>query len=124
MKFAMSRHHVVTGLGHAVEFFPGKATHVPRELHRMVVAAGAQPVDGDEVEFETKTTEVHVPTDPAERNEMLKMALADMRLSEDREIFTANGVPKVKAVATMLGYEVTAAEVGAAWSEMNQNEGK
>lgn len=121
MKFLMNRNHTVTStMGHSIAFKKGVATHVPREMEREVLAAGAYTAEGEgEVDMDdTKKGPVALEGD--ERIEMLKMILADMKVRNDREDFTATGTPKVKAVAEAAGFDVTAPEIGALWTEMNQ----
>ena len=125
MKFVMTRDHTVASTaGYAIEFKAGVPAHVPRAMHREVVAAGAVATDGDEVEFETKPKAAGSPDDAIERAEMIKMALADILERNVREEFTATGVPKIKGVEKMVGFEVSSREVGELWTEMNQAKGE
>lgn len=125
MKFTSHRDHVVTSTsGHAVAFKKGVPTHVPKAMHHEVLAAGAVPANVDEVEFEDgpKGNEVVVPTDPAERNELIRMTLANIKTGDARDDFTANGVPKMKVVTTALGFEVSAREIADQWQALLQAE--
>lgn len=120
MKFTLSRNLTVASVsGHAVEFKKGVATYVPKSMHHEVLALGATPADAsvDDVEFDdqAKGPETTVPHDPAERSEMIKMALADIKTRNVRDEFTATGKPKAKFVTTALGFEVSAREIEEQW---------
>lgn len=120
MNFIMNRNHVVTSvLGHSVSFVKGKPTHVPKEMHKEALAAGAFPEGDGEVDMGDKQPEAPEMSGE-ERIEMLKMILADMKSRNEREDFTATGTPKVKVVTALAGFEVTGAEIGELWTEMNQ----
>jgi hypothetical protein len=118
MKFISNRSFVLASvLGHSIAFEKGVPTHVPKECHREAIGAGCVASDG-EVEMETKKPETVLNED--ERNEMLRMVLADMKTRNDREEFTATGAPKVKAVEKLAGFDVTSAEVAELWAGLNQ----
>lgn len=120
MKFTLSRNLTVASVsGHAVEFKKGVATHVPKSMHHEVLALGATPAGDasiEDVQFDDqKGPETIAPHDPAERSEMIKMALADIKTRNVRDEFTATGKPKAKFVTTALGFEVSAREIEEQW---------
>ena len=120
MKFSMNRNITLASVsGHSVEFKKGVPTYVPKSMHHEVLAQGGQPVDAtvDEVEFDdqSKGPDTTAPHDPAERGEMLKMTLADIKATNNRDDFTATGKPKAKVVSTALGFEVSAREIEEQW---------
>ncbi len=122
MKFVMNRDFtLVTTKGHTIAFAKGAPTLVPQALHRDAIAAGATPADeGEEVDFVEVPPDLKAPDDDETRAEMLKMALDELRRKDDSADFTAVGTPKAKAVEKILGYPVTAADIGVAWTEMKQ----
>lgn len=120
MKFTLSRNLTVASVsGHSVAFKKGEPTFVPKSMHHEVLALGAQPADAtvDDIQFDDqpKGPETIVPADPAERAELIKMTLADIKTRNVREEFTATGKPKAKVVATALGFEVAAREIDELW---------
>ncbi len=123
MKFIMNRNVTIAStLGHSIAFEKNVPTFVPPAMHQEVVGKGAVPVDG-EVQFDDMKSEVNnAPADGAERAEMIKMVLADMKERNVNEEFTAGGSPKVKVVSTQAGFEVTAAEVADLWNAMKAGE--
>lgn len=125
MKFTLNRDHTVSSVsGHTVRFDAHKPTFVPKSMHHEVLAIGAVAADLDAVEFDDqqKGAEVISPADPAERAELIRMMLADIQGRDNRDEFTANGVPKMKAVVTALGFEVTASEIGEQWKVLLQEQ--
>ena len=122
MKFVMQRNHTVTAAGHAVKFTAGKAVHVPPELHRTVIGEGAvvSEEEDEAVDFSDAPAAQGAPENAAERAELIRMALGDIRSADMRENFTANGSPKVKAVGKIVGFDVSAHEINDLWSEMIQ----
>lgn len=120
MKFTLNRDLTVCSVsGHAVAFKKGVATFVPKSMHHEVLAIGAVAADPDEVEFDDQVKPTkEAPADPAERAEMIRMALADIKARNAREEFTATGVPKAKTVVTILGFEVSAREIGDEWQAL------
>lgn len=128
MKFTLSRNLTVASVsGHAVAFKKGEPTFVPKSMHHEVLAIGAQPagessVDDIKFDDQSKGPESTAPHDPAERAELIKMTLADIKTRNVREEFTATGKPKAKVVATALGFEVAAREIDEQWSALLADE--
>lgn len=120
MKFVSQRKFdLVSTLGHVIGFEKGVPINVPPALHKDAIAAGCVAVDG-EVEFDVAKKADPSPADPAERAEMISMALVDMKERNVSSEFNANGTPKVKIVAGITGFDVTAAEVAELWDTLNQ----
>ncbi len=123
MNFTLNRNHTVASVtGHSIKFVKDVPTYVPRQMHREVKAIGAVECDGDEVDFSAPEKPA-APVDQIERDELIKMALAEIREKNDRDDFTATGTPKVKTVTEMVGFDVQAKEVAALWSEQTQAAG-
>jgi len=58
-----------------------------------------------------------VPTDPAERATAIKDAIAKLDKA-DAALWTNTGMPKVPAIASVTGWEVTQKERDAVWTEI------
>lgn len=121
MKFTLNRNFTVSSVsGHSIAFKKGEPTYVPKAMHHEVLALGAVPAGEasvDDIKFDDQDTgpEAIAPHDPAERNEVIKMALADIKTKNSRDDFTATGKPKAKVVTTALGFEVSAREIEEQW---------
>jgi len=129
MKFTLPRNLTVSSVsGHSIAFKKNEPTYVPKSMHHEVLAIGAQPADAkvEDIEFDdqAKGPEKVAPVDPAERNELIKMALADIKTRNVRDEFTATGKPKAKVVATALGFEVAAREIDELWLALLGDEAK
>lgn len=110
MKFTMNRARTVTSrMGHSIHFEKGVATHVPPVLYEEVLAAGG--VADEELPEPEETPE---PT-ADEREKLLMAALEDIATKNNRDDFSAVGAPHTKALATRLGFAISAAERDAAW---------
>jgi hypothetical protein len=119
MKYTMNRNVTVSSrFGHAIAFVKGEAAHVPPEMAHEVLAAGGVPEDIEKVAFADQSADKSgvSPTDPKERSGMIAMALLDIEKAAHRDDFSATGVPKVKPVEKLLGFEVSAKEIAELWS--------
>ena len=117
MKFVLNRNKTITSiLGHAIEFKKGEPTHVPKEMWNDVIAQGAVPEE--EIE-EAVEKQAPVLTGP-ERKEMIFAAFTVLVEKNEREAFTGNGSPHIRAVADITGFAVDAKERDAMWTEFRQ----
>lgn len=117
MKFMLNRDRTLASVtGRTIEFKKGELTHVPPAMHAEAIAIGAIPEH--ELEDDEKP-KVKAP-EGEERAGLLKMALEDMVAMNNREDFTAAGLPNVKVVMAKTGFEVTKKEVEAAWNALKQ----
>ena len=118
MKFTLNRDKVVASeKGHAVSFAKGEPTHVPPEMYDEVMAVGAVPED--ELAEPVKTGK-EVPTDEREREEVIMPVLASILLRNDRDDFTASGVPKVEVISAGAGFRVSDRERSALWEKLKK----
>jgi len=117
MKFVLNRNKVVTStLGHAIEFKKGEPTHVPKEMWNDVIAVGAVPEDEIEEVIEKKAPVLT----GEERKEMIFAAFTVLVEKNEREAFTGNGSPHIRAVADVTGFPVDAKERDTLWTEFRQ----
>lgn len=117
MKFVMHRNHVVASLsGHVIRFTKGEPTHVPSEAHKEVIAAGGVP------EGEIEYDEGKKPDAPEgkEREDLIRMAMEDMVVSNVREEFTAGGFPHTKKLSEKVGFTVNNKERDSIWNALKQ----
>lgn len=126
MQFIMRRDRtVVSALGHAIEFKKGEPTHVPPALHREVLDAGAEPVDGDseEIRADAPKPNSNEPTEPAEREKQILEAMELLATENKRENFTAAGLPHAKALASVLGWSPADKERDILWAKFIVDKG-
>lgn len=118
MNFVLHRDKVVATLtGHAIEFKKGVSTHVPPECYKEVIAVGAVP-ESEIPEDEGKKPEYT----EEERAELIKAAIEDIVLKNDRNEFTAAGAPHIKAISARAGFTVNNRERDAVWTKMQQGD--
>jgi hypothetical protein len=116
MKFVMSRNRVVhSTTGHAVEFVKDIPSHVPPEMHREVMEAGAEPVE--KLPEPKAPAGPKEPTEPDERKAAAFAAFAAIALRNKREEFGANGAPNAKALEAELKFPLPLKERDALWVE-------
>ncbi len=118
----MQRDFVVKALGHSIPFTAGKDQWVPPECHGEAMKFGAVPVDKDEdLKLEPAPERPKVVTGQ-DREEALFDAVKYLKHTNDGDNFGANGLPKVKAVASIVGFDVSGAERDGAWNKMMKAE--
>jgi len=117
MRFLLNRNRTVASLsGHAIEFKKGELTHVPKEMWNDVIAIGAVP----ENEIQEEETIKQPVLSGDERKELIFAAFTALVEKNERESFTGNGSPHIRAVADITGFPVDAKERDALWSEFRQ----
>lgn len=110
MKFTMHRDRTIASvMGHAIEFKKGVATHVPPTMYKEVMEAGAEPEEDLELPAELTA---------GERLALIKAAMEEIVKRDNREDFTAAGVPHTTAVAAVCGYTISAKERDRVWATL------
>jgi hypothetical protein len=122
MNFTLNRSKTVASKsGHCVVFVKDVPTFVVPEMWPEVLAIGALS-EGDIPEAIFVGNEKE-PTDDAVRYAELKAAVELLTLRNTREDFTAGGVPHLKPLADVLGWQVGAKERDAAVARMRASSG-
>lgn len=117
MRFQLNRNRVVTSLlGHSIEFKKGELVHVPKEMYQDVIAVGAIP----ETEIEEVVEKKAPVLTGAERKEVVFQAFTALVEKNEREAFTGNGSPHIRAVADIAGFPIDAKERDVLWAEFRQ----
>jgi len=103
-------------LGHSVEFKKGEPVFVPPILEKEVVAIGAQRVDGENpaVVDEAPVTPPELTDD--QRQDELYAAFDLLVERNETTDFTAQGIPTVKAVEKIVGFNVEKKEVAESYA--------
>ena len=116
----MQRDFVVKALGHSINFIAGEEKWVPPECHSEAMKYGAVPVDGEaDLKLEEAPERPKVITGQ-DRDEALHKAMVYLQENNSTDDFGANGLPKVGAVKSIVGFDVSAAERDAAWTKMKK----
>lgn len=110
-----------TLFGHTITFKKDEPTHVPMAAYAAAIAVGAVPADGGSADVILEDAKnPAAPGDPLERNRLLLAAIEELVEKNDRKDFTAAGLPSVKAVERVLGFDVDGREVAANWQELHE----
>jgi len=117
-KLVLNRDYTLNTLtGHSIFFKKNVPTHVPRPAWRDALAIGALPPDGVPEEPEPEKAYTPPPSDPDERAEQILKAFGVIVAKNEREDFTAAGLPTNAAVAALTGFKVQSKEVSAVWQQ-------
>ena len=115
--FVLNRDYALRSLtGHMINFKKGEPVFIPPICVKEAVAIGAQPVDGPVDVLDPEVTESIVP-EGAERKDLIFAAFEDLEAKNEREEWTASGMPTSKALEKTLGFEVDSKERNALWIE-------
>lgn len=114
MKFVMHRDRTIASTcGLSVEFKKGVPTHVPPGMYQDVLAAGGIPEE--EIPENEMPKGKPTPEQLAEREQAMFAAFKKIVDGNQREDFTAGGVPTQAALSRELGWTAQAKERDAAW---------
>lgn len=103
-------------LGHSVEFKKGEPVFVPPILEKEVVAIGAQRVDGENPAVVEEVKKAEEVLSDEQRKEELYAAFDLIVERNDSGDFTAQGIPTVKAVEKIVGFNVEKKEVAESYA--------
>lgn len=126
MKFVLQRNYTLRSTyGRILNFKKGVPMHVPPELYRDAIAVGAVPEDAALVEELDAQTEA-VKRDPVMnvelRDKAIKGALLTMKERSLRGYFTAQGLPSLKQLEILVGFEVDKTERDRIWATILHQE--
>ena len=103
-------------MGHAIRFTKGEPVFVPSIIEKEVIALGAERVDGERTDpLEPEQVEAPVMGQD-ERETKIVDAMESIYAKNDSKDFTGQGVPSVKALERILGFDVDRAEVNGLWN--------
>lgn len=116
-KFTLHRNFVLrTTKGHIISFKKGQPTNVPPVCVEAAVAIGAQPVDAQDGDV-LGEEEVKPSMTPGERKAKVFEAFGVMKTRNERNDFTASGIPDARRLQPLLGFEVTSRERDSYWQQ-------
>lgn len=104
------------GSGHCMVLGP-EGEDVPKMFIQAAFAAGAIPADSDAEDF------IAAPTDTAGKSnqDLIQAAIKTMLERNVEDDFTVSGLPNRKALAKLVGLNVTAEEATIAWRAINES---
>ena len=122
-KFTLHRNYVLrTTKGHIIRFEKGKPTNVPPVCVEAAVAIGAQPVDAEDGDVLGEEVKPQPSLSPDERKAKVFAAFGTMKTRNERNDFTASGVPDARRLQPLIGFELTSKERDAYWQEFREQE--
>lgn len=122
MRFTMFRNRTVASTcGLSIEFKKGEPHLVPPQMYAEVIAAGG--VSEEELREEDLPPAPATPEQLAERKQAMLKAFDTIVRRQQREDFTAGGVPHASVLGRELGWAVQAKERDAAWVEYTAGKG-
>lgn len=116
-EYILHRTHLLSTTNGVVSFEKDEPTWVPNHMIRDAEAIGAIPVDGDlqdPLGEEKKLPEIPVGDD---RKDQIFTAFELLIERNEANDFTGQGVPTVKAVEKIVGFDVERSEVLELWAE-------
>jgi len=115
--YVLNRDYSLRTVDGVVSFVKGEPTWVTPSMVKHAVSIGAERVD--------QSTEVDLIGEPVakeqlsaeDRQALLQAAFEQIEATNDTKDFTGAGVPTVKAVEKITGFDVDRVEVTEAWAE-------
>jgi len=113
---------LATTSGAVTWVYPGEPRSLEGEWLRMALEAGCVPGGGGAVGAPPAPAPT-APTSPLDKVEAIQGAIRELIRLNRAEAFTSAGVPRVKDVSAVLGYDVNRVEVEAAFGLMSSGGG-
>lgn len=118
-EFTLHRNYVLrTTKGHAISFKKGTPTYVPPICVEDAVAIGARPV-AEEIDILPDDSPDVVLT-AQERMDKIAEAIQTMVARNERNDFTGSGLPDIRRMNAIVGFDVTKPERDAAWQRYRE----
>lgn len=107
-------------LGHTIRFIKDEPVDVPLSLVPEIMAIGGLPVDG-QVPFSEEIPTKKIPQSPGEREPLIKKAIEAIVAENQPGTFTTAGIPHIKAISTVVGFEVLTKERDRVWQQIQED---
>ena len=114
--YVLNRNHVHRSIFGVVSFEKGKPSWVTPMLEKEIIAIGGERADGETVDPLGPEAEVTLPPTPVERFAALEAAFDILVARNESKEFTGAGVPTVKAVEKIVGFDVDRTEIEQSYS--------
>lgn len=119
-KYTLHRDYVHRSTLGVISFEEDVPTHVPPHMEKEVIAIGAVRAEGEGDTPKVLDPEKKLPDIPVgdEREAEIKAAFELLIDRNDSDDFTGQGVPTVKAVEKIVGFDVDRKEIVELWAAM------
>lgn len=114
--YILNRNHTHRSLFGVVSFEKGKPSWVTPMMEKEIIAIGGERADGEVVDPLGPTVEEVSPPTPVERFAALEAAFDTLVARNEPKEFTGAGVPTVKAVEKIVGFDVDRTEIEQSYS--------
>ena len=124
--FVLNRNYNLrTTFGHIVNFVKGVPTFVPPIIVKEALLIGAEPCDGsvDASILDAEEQTAPPPPSGADREKQVWMAFDRICERNERESFTAQGVPTQSSVEQVAGFKITRKEQQTFWQSYRESKG-
>jgi len=123
MEFVLNRNYVLRSTtGHIINFEKNVPIHIPPILYADVRAIGAEAADGSVVNVLPDDPVAKVIPQGTERNEAITTAMIMLRDENARNDFTAQGLPQVKSIEKLVGFDIDKEERDTLWTRLQTGE--
>lgn len=115
--YVLNRTHTHRSTMGVVSFIKGEPTAVPSMLEKEVIAIGAVREEGVTPDVLSDAPSAPEPLTQTQRVDELFLAFELIIAGNESKDFTGAGVPTVKAVEKIVGFDVDRVEIGEAWAQ-------
>jgi hypothetical protein len=117
-EYVLNRNYVLrTTKGHTISFVKGEPSWVPPIIEKDAIAIGAERADGGATDPLGPEKEAVKTISGEELKTQMFTAFELIVEKNDAKDFTGQGIPSVKAVERILGFDVDRSDVVQAWTE-------
>lgn len=122
MKFVLNRNYKLRSTsGHMLDITKGVPFDAAALLANELIAIGAECLDG-KVDVLGEEKAEKIPLSPAERETAILTAMTMMQEDNARNDFTAQGLPNVKRIEAIVGFDIDTKERDALWTKLRTGE--
>lgn len=118
--YILNRNFTLSNTKGTITFEKGVPTNVPPYMVMDVVGIGAEAADGDTPSLVPVDAKQPDKPEGDERKGQMFVAFEMLVERNESKDFTGSGVPTVKAVEAILGFDVERSEVLGAWTEFKK----
>lgn len=119
-KYVLNRNFTLSNTKGTITFEKGVPTNVPPYMEMDVVGIGAEAADGNTPSLVPVDAEQVDKPEGEDRKGQMFVAFEMLVERNESKDFTGSGVPTVKAVEAILGFDVERSEVLGAWAEFKK----
>lgn len=122
MKFVLNRNYKLRSTsGHMLDITKGEPFDAAALLANELIAIGAECLDG-KVDVLGEEKPEKIPLSPADREAAILTAMTMMAEENSRNDFTAQGLPNVKKIEAIVGFDIDTKERDALWTKFKTAE--